>query len=256
VPRRERRRSRVPCALAALALVAAALPTSGVTLAGPVEARARWKDAQALPRGAPWRERVAAWRAVRREAPRTDSILARAAAAEARVLRERGFAPAAEALEALGASLGTRSDPDRLARALAAAREWIDAGTDGGGAAGARHLLDDVVENAGAGAAGLAASALDLLARLAHEGGDLETLTRFVRRAEALVPGRLGTRLRLLDRVGVLLVARGAGAEARRVGSEQRRLYAQAERAGGETAKDAAKAWLSLRLPDLLAEDG
>jgi hypothetical protein len=237
------------------ALVLGALAAlAGPALAGPVEARARWKDAQALPRTATWRERVAAWRAVRVEAPRTDPILARAAAAEARVLRDAGFARAAEALEAHAASLGPRGDPDRLARALAAAREWIDEGADGAGAAGARTLLSDVAENADAGSSGLAAAALDLLARLANEAGDLEAVAALVRRAEARVPERLGTRLRLLDRLGVLLVARGDLAGARRVASEQRRLYALAERRGGEIAKDAAKAWLSLRLPQSLEE--
>jgi hypothetical protein len=241
-----------PAALPGAALAAALALAAGSALAGPGEARALWKHAQALPRASPFRERLAAWRSVRAEAALTDPLHVRAAVAEARALRGGGHVPAAQALEAHAAALGPRRDPDRLSRALAAAREWVEEGDD----AGARALLGDVLDHAGADAAGLAAGALDVLSRLAHEAGDLAALAAVARRGEALVPGRLGTRLRLLDRWGLLLLARGDVAGARRVAADERRLYAEAERRGGEIADDAAKAWLSLRLPERAADDG
>jgi len=243
------RRAPLRLATAALAGALGSLFPAGPAHAGPAEARTRWKEAQALKR-APWRDRLRAFRAARAEAAPTDSLHARAAAAEARLLRDEGFPGVAAAAEALAASVGPRRDPDRLAQALAAARA-LDAEAD---AVGARAWLDDVVENGGGATPWLTAPALDLQSRLAEEARDGPALRRLVRRAEALVPRELGARLRLLDRLGLHLLDAADRAAAGRVLADERRLYAEAERARDDVARDAAKAWLDLRLPSRLGE--
>src|SRR5262245_16665809 len=111
-----------------LALVALLGPLLALRAsAGPIEARERWKEAQQK-KSAPWRERLLAFRAVRREAPAHDPIVARALAGEARAMRDGGHASGAAAAEAHAAVLGPRREPDRLARVMVAARELLDEG--------------------------------------------------------------------------------------------------------------------------------
>jgi hypothetical protein len=237
-------------AVAATALgIAAALGLASIAgparaAAGPLEARRRWKEAQALD-AAPWRERLAAFRAVRREAAPSDDYAARALLAEARVLREAAFVAAAAATEAVAANGGGRRDPDRLGRVLSAARALL-AEED---ARGARPLLLDVVDAGGASAAAFTGPALELLGRLASDRGDDDALARLVRRAADETPDRFDTRLRLLDLVGMRALRRGARADAEHALKEQKRLFAAARREGDAAERTAGRAWLGLALP-------
>ncbi|MBL9085838.1 MAG: hypothetical protein JNM10_01730 [Planctomycetia bacterium] len=215
--------------------------------AGPLEARQRWKEAQALD-AAPWRDRLAAFRAVRREAAPTDGYAARALLAEARVLREAAYRAAAAATEAVAANGGGRRDPDRLGHALSAARALV-ADED---ARGARPLLLDVVEAGGSSAPAFTGPALELLGRLASDRGDDDALARLVRRAADETPERWDTRLRLLDLVGLRALRRGARDDAERALKEQKRLFTAARREGEAAERVAGRAWLGLELPKLL----
>lgn len=215
--------------------------------AGPLEARRRWKEAQALD-AAPWRERLAAFRAVRREAAPTDAYAARALLAEARVLREASLVAAAAATEAVAAVTGARRDPDRLGHVLTAARALV-AEED---ARGARPLLLDVVEAGGAAAPAFTGPALEVLGRLAADRGDDAALARLVRRAADETPDRHDVRLRLLDLVGLRALSRGERDAAERALAEQKRLFAAARREGDASERVAARTWLTLELPKRL----
>ncbi|MFO0932506.1 MAG: hypothetical protein U1E39_07325 [Planctomycetota bacterium] len=247
-PRRARA-SRVGALLTAWAVAAAGCLGVGVggarrAAAGPLEARQRWKEAQALD-AAPWRERLVAFRAVRREAAPTDGYAARALLAEARVLREAAYAATAAATEAVAANGGGRRDPDRLGHALSAARALV-ADED---ARGARPLLLDVVDAGGSSAPAFTGPALELLGRLASDRGDDDALARLVRRAAEETPERWDTRLRLLDLVGMRALRRGARDDAERTLKEQKRLFAAARREGEAAERVAGRAWLGLDLP-------
>jgi hypothetical protein len=211
--------------------------------AGPTQARERWKEAQAQ-KGAPWRARVAALRAVRSEASDTDSILPRSLAAEADVLRAAGFPSAAAAAEAYAASLGSRRDPDRLARALSAARALL-ADED---VTGALPLLEEVLEHAGAATPFVTGPAIECMATLRADRDDLRAVEALVRRAGREVPREFKTRLVLLDRLGCLLLDRDDEAGGRRCLAEATRVLDEASRAGGIAARAASRAWLDLRL--------
>lgn len=243
------RASRIGAVLTAWAVAVAGGLGVGVggarrAAAGPLEARQRWKEAQALD-AAPWRERLVAFRAVRREAAPTDGYAARALLAEARVLREAAYPAAAAATEAVAANGGGRRDPDRLGHALSAARALV-AEED---ARGARPLLLDVVDAGGSSAPAFTGPALELLGRLASDRGDDDALARLVRRAADETPERWDTRLRLLDFVGMRALRRGARDDAERTLKEQKRLFAAARREGEAAERIAGRAWLGLELP-------
>lgn len=225
----------------------ATLASSPCAVAGPREARERWREAQALD-GAPWRERVAAFRAVRREAGATDPYGARALAAEARALREGGRVAVAAAAEAQAATRGPWRDPDRLAHALTAARA-LGAEED---ATGAEAWFVEVVEAGGATTPARTGPALEGLGRLAADRGDEGALAALVERADRLVPDRVDTRLVLRDRLGMRALRRGDRAGAERMLAAQRRLYALARREGGLLDRIASRTWLSLALPPAL----
>ncbi len=237
-------------ALAAVATVAAPLgaPT-GIAFAGPAEARTRWKEARALGASAPWRARALAYRAARTEAAETDPMRARAAAAEAKALRDGECPEAATALDALAASLGPARDEDRVGRSLDLGRR-LAADED---AVGARPWLEDVVEN-GASSPRNAAMALDLLARFAADERDGAALARLVADAQSIAPREYATRLLLLDRLGLFRLSTGDARAARRLAAEERRLYSESQRKDDIAARAAAKAWLRLQLPARLDE--
>jgi|GEM_PF-2484708 len=230
--------------LALPAALAVAVPRAE---AGPLEARRRWKEAQALD-AAPWRERLVAFRAVRREAAPSDGYAARAWLAEARVLREARLSAAAAAAEAAVARTGARRDPDRLGHALSAARALI-AEED---ARGAHPLLLDVADAGGSSAPAFTGPALELLGRLAADRDDDATLAGLVRRAADETPDQVDVRLRLLDFVGMRALARGDRDGAERALREQKRRFAAARRDGDAAERVAARAWLGLELPKRL----
>jgi hypothetical protein len=217
-----------------------------VASAGPREARDRWREAEAA-RDAPWRERVVSYRAVRREAGEGDPMRARALVAEAKVLREADEHAAAQAAEAVAAALGPARDPDRLARALAAARALHSEGDDAGAATDAA----DVVEHGSASPA-LASASLLLLARIASTARDVDAVDALARRAERDLPGSVVDRLEILDLLGTLALALDDEPRARRALADQKRVFASARRGGDALERSAAKAWLRLSLPRLL----
>ena len=228
-------------------LVAVAATGPPRVAAGPAEARARWREAEAS-RNAPWPERVAAYRLVRTEAGETDPIRARAAEAEARLLRDADENAGAAAAEWLAASLGAARDPDRLGRALTAARAaYAEGDLVAGGDAAA-----DVVLHGGAAAATPTGAALVLLARASSDAGDPDALAALSRRAEREVPAAVPERLQVLDLLGLLWLARGDVLHARRTLGEQRRVYESARAGGDALERAAAKAWLRLSLPRAL----
>jgi hypothetical protein len=226
-----------------LTLAALASPAS----AGPIEARARWKEAQEK-KSSPWRTRLLAFREVRLAAPPHDPIVPRALAAEARALRDGGHAAGAAACEAFAALLGPRREPDRLARVMVAARELLDDGDR----RGALPLLLEAAEEGGKGAPWMTAPALDLLSLLAADSADRDELEKIERRAAETLPRAIGLRLKLLDRIGCLGLDVGDVSRARRAHDLQRRLFADAQRSRESVAREAADAWLRLRLPGLL----
>jgi hypothetical protein len=241
-------------AAAVLTLFASALSIASdgplaarTAFAGPREARIRWKEAQALDK-APWRERLEAFRAVRRETTVTDSYFAKALVAEAGVLAEGGHLSAAHGARATAAELGPRHEPDRFALALAAARALL-ADED---PRGARPLLEDVVENGGSSAPQFTAPALELLGRLASDDGDAAALSRLIKRAEDAVPARIDVRLALLDLLGVLALDGGDRKTAERALADERRLYDAARRESPDAERVASREWLKLELPKRL----
>jgi hypothetical protein len=235
---------RVWVASSLLAMLLASAPAR----AGPVEARARWREAMRK-KSAPWRDRLLAFREVRRAAPPHDPIRARALAGEARALRDGGRPEGAAAAEAEAASLGPRREPDRLACVMVAARELLDDGDR----RGALPYLLEVAEEGGKGAPWMTAPALDLLSRLAADSSDAEELERIERQAATRIPRAVGLRLRLLDRIGCLSLDLGDVVRARRAHDLQRRLFADALRARESLAREASDAWVDLRLPKRLA---
>jgi hypothetical protein len=226
------------------------LLASAPARAGPVEARARWREAAAVRKTAPWRDRLVAYRSVRTEAGGSDPIGPRALAAEAKILREAGHAHGAAASEAAAAAIGPRRDEDRVHAALEAGRALLADGD----LVGARAHLRDVVENGGAATPASTGPALETLARIAREGRDGAGLERLAARARDDVPAAAGVRLAILDLLGLERLDGGDASGARRAHAEQRRVYEDAVRSGGTTGREAAKAWLDLDLPKRLAE--
>lgn len=214
---------------------------------GPTEARSAWKRAMAL-RGAPWRQPLAALREARREAGASDPLLGRVWAAEARVLRGAGQTFAAEASEAAAADVGSARDPERLARALVAARSFDDEGDE----VAALERLTEVLRGAGPGDGFVYGPALVLRARMAADVGDEVVLAELVKAAAGLGFERVADRLAVMDFAGVVRFRAGDRAGARRVLEEEKRLYADATRRGGDVAKYASRAWLRLALPGLV----
>jgi hypothetical protein len=214
--------------------------------AGPIEAREAWKRAQML-RTAPWRQRLAALREARREVGATDPLLPRILMAEGALLRAAGLRGAADALESQAADTGPAHDSARLARALSVARGFDADGDE----RAALERLGEVL----AGAAGdefVLGPALVLRARIAATHDDEATLAELVRTAATLGADRVGDRLAVIDLAGVVCWRAGDRARARRALEEEKRLYADATRRGGDAAKYAARAWMRLALPPLI----
>jgi hypothetical protein len=234
---------RAKAGLACLAALAAALLARAAT-AGPTEARLLWRAAEDAS-WAPWPVRVRAYRAVRAVTSPTDPIVARAAAAEASVLRGAGHAAGAAAADALAAALGPTHDGRRLGHALEAAREML---SDGDVAAAVREL-ETIVAQGGGGEPDTTAPALDLLASAAADRGDAKAVEAIAKRAEGLVPRRLVERLRIHDRLGVLRLDAGDERAARRVLADMTRLFDDSRRGEDEAQRAVAKAWLKLTLP-------
>src|SRR5262245_16969019 len=231
----------------AAAALGAALGGIAPARAGPAEARARWKEAEAS-RNAPWNERVVAYRLVRRESGDADPIRGRAAAAEARLLRDGDETAAAAAAEVLAASGGAPRDDDPLGHALAAARAAYG---DGDGVAGGDAAADVVLHGGGA-AVTPTGAALVLLARAAADADDVAAVASLARRAEREVPNAFVERLQILDVLGLAWLRRGDETRARHTLAEQKRVLESA-RAGGDAAEtSAAKAWRRLALPRAL----
>ena len=234
--------------LAALALLGAGASLlawpSPLVEGGPREARERWREAQNA-KGAPWRERAALYRAVRVEAAATDPIGARAAEAEAKALAEGGHCEAAAAAEALAAGRGAPRDPDRLGRVVTAGRERLDEGD----VAAAAAYFEDVCAHGGAAAPVPTAAALVHLAKIAKESADPAALERIAARASALLPRAYDVRLEVADCVGLERLAAGDEPSARRMLTEERRLYEEGRRMGAESERAAEKVWLTIELP-------
>ena len=240
------KRTRLCRLLAAAFALSCAAPATA--RAGPVEARARWKEA-VLSKGEPWPERVRLLRAVRAAAGPADPILSRAAMAESKVLRGAGRMGGAAAAEAFAAGFGPPHDPERLGYALSAAREAHAEGD----VFAAEAWLHDVVEHGGGAAPLTTAPALLLLGRLAYERSDAADLDRLARRAAEDVPRAYDDRLDLLDLAGLARLSLGNEAGARRVLLEQHRLYDEARRQGPAAERLAAKAWAGLEIPKRLS---
>ena len=232
--------------LPAVCAIALAFVSADPTIAGPTEARAAWKVAQSM-RSAPWRQRLAALRVAHREVGATDPLFPRILAAEGAVLRTAGHWFAADALEAQAADTGPAHDSSRLARALSAARVFDAEGDEWA----ALERLGEVLGGA-AGDEFVLGPALVLRARIAADHEDGATLADLVRTAATLGADRVGDRLAVIDLAGVVRWRAGDRVGARRALEEEKRLYGDAARRGGDVAKFAARAWLRLELPRLL----
>lgn len=241
-----RRSGHPPSSRAALLalLAVAALSCVHEARAGPEDARRAWERAQTL-RAGPWRPCLAALRDARREAGRTDPIEARALVAEARLLASAGHVAAARASEAAAVALAPRHDPSRLGRLVSNARALLtDEDADG-----ARPLLEEARALGRAGAPAAVAAALPLLARLAADVRDFETIDVLADEAGARAPQHPEARLRILDLAGTLALARGDTPGARRRLDAQRRCFADAVRGRADAADRVSRVWLALELP-------
>ncbi len=228
-----------------LALLAAVVLLLGrEARAGPEDARRAWERAQTL-RAGPWRPCLAALREARREAGRTDPLEARTLVAEAKLLASAGHAAAARVAEAAAVALPPRHDPSRLARLVSNARALL-ADED---SVGARPLLEQARVLGRAGAPAAVAAALPLLARLAADVRDFETIDRLADEAGAHAPQHPEARLRILDLAGTLALGRGDVPGARRRFDAQRRCFADAVRGRDDAADRVSRVWLALELP-------
>ena len=239
-------RRRVGVVAVATALAAGLLPAREAR-GGPVEAREGWKRASAL-RAAPWRQRLAALREARREAGPNDPLLARVLVAEGGVLRAAGLGGAAAAAESFAADTGPARDPSRLARALAAARDFEEEGD----VVAALDRLSDVLGGGAGGAPEVLGPALVLRARIAAERDDEPTLVELRRAADGLPWDRVADRLAVVDLFGQVRLRAGDRPAALRALDAEKRLYAEATRRGDFIARLASRAWLRLLLPRLL----
>jgi hypothetical protein len=238
-------RSLLRIVLAAAALLLAAGPPPA--RAGPVEARAAWKEAQAL-KLAPWNARVRAYRAVRAATTPTDSVYARALAAEGAALRDAGRVHAAAAAEAWAAALGPASDPDRAGALLRQAKNLRAEGDDDA----AKAPLQAAAKVGRTAVPWEADEALDVLAEDAQDRRDEAGLRTIVQRLEA-ERARPSSRIEGWSRLGVLVLGRGDADEARRCLAKAERAYRDGEKADPREAARATKAWLDAALRRALA---
>lgn len=225
-----------------LALVAVLVLGTTPSRAGPLEARAAWERAQAL-RAGPWRARVVALRAVRTETGPSDSLYTRALAAEARALRDVQRGHGAAALEARAAALGPPRDPERAARLLTQARALL---SEGDRAAALAPLLA-AAEVARHEVPWHADEALEALARLASEDGDLAALRLLAARAER-ERARPSTRIALWGALGLAALEAESRPEAEACLARAERAFRLAARADAREAARAAATWLDLPL--------
>jgi predicted transcriptional regulator len=215
---------------------------AGRANANPVEARRLWEEAKRL-EAHPWPAKLRAYRAVMAEATPSDRTYVKALRAAARVARKAGLSHGAAAFEAWAARTGPKRDPGRLAAALARAKELRAEGD----LHAAAPLLEALAETARTPAARVADTALALLAEDAFDRADPETLEALARRMErdGAAPH---VRLTTWGDVGVLRLAAGDEAGARRALARAERTYREGTASGEKEAVASAKAWLDLAL--------
>jgi len=244
---RRARRALLLALLAAPAFLAEHGLSPAPARAGPLEARAAWERAQAL-RGGPWRARVVALRSVRTETGPSDSLYARALAAEARALRDVRHVHGAAALEARSGALGPQHDPERAVRLLTQARALLSEEDR----AAARAPLLAAAEVARNALPWRADEALEVLTRLAAEDRDLAALRLLAARAER-EQARPSTCITLWGALGLQALSAGGRTEAERCLTRSERAFRLAARADPREAARAAAVWLDLPLRAQLA---